>query len=267
MDAMTRAYLSHTKVHVEESKPLPLSATINTVCEKFQNGEGFTLAEDLEHINYEGTHFYGIHRDKQMKSNVSTTVKAYQAMKSHVLSLMELDPSTPVYQIVGDSAAYGHEGTQRTMEFLRNVITPEALVLYGYTGHFEKDGTRCVNASVSDFITAENRPALGNIVGYHTPAALENWNCSGPDLKHYFLVYGDDESKEGGKGTVFGDDVTSSDYFSDYLLLCEGGVQSFRQACNFLLLGKPVYTITDLRGEKTASAVIEKTGERKKYFA
>lgn len=87
---------------------------------------------------------------------------------------------------------------------------------------------------------------VANLVGFHTPTALNQWGCTGPLLKHYVIVYGDDESSRE-KGTVFGDDVISSDYFADQLLMLDGGAQSFRQACHALLLNQKITIISGLR--------------------
>jgi hypothetical protein len=59
-------------------------------------------------------------------------------------------------------------------------------------------------------------------------------------------VYGDDETSYK-TGTVFSDDIITSDFLSDQLLMIEGGTQSFRQACNFLLLERPILGINNLR--------------------
>lgn len=244
----------------ELADPKSLSSTLSSVIPQFQNHEGKFLTEHLQLIQIDGVNFYGIHRDDQMKESVEATSKAYHEIKSYILAAMKLHPETLIYEVVGDSAPYSLEGTKRTKEFLKETIPLQSLVLYGYTGHFRDTGARCVNASVSDFIMEENRPTMGNLVGFHTPAALEKWGCSGPDLNHYFVVYGDNESCRE-HGTVFGDDVTSSDYIADHLLLCEGGIQSFRQACNFLLLERSVTAISDLRSEKTRAV------EGVKYFA
>ena len=105
--------------------------------------------------------------------------------------------------------------------------------------------------------------------GFHTPLALTpkaegGWSCSGPQLKHFILVYGDDESNRE-TVTVFGDDITTSDFLSDKLLMLEGGIQSCTQVCNLLMLKKPIIALSGLRGDKTRFGITE-TGEKKDYF-
>lgn len=67
------------------------------------------------------------------------------------------------------------------------------------------------------------------------------------------IVYGDDETSRE-TGTVFGDDVITSDFFADSMLLLEGGTQSFRQACNALLLNQKITILQDLRSSAKAFA-------------
>jgi hypothetical protein len=171
-------------------------------------------------------------------------------MKSKILQIMGLSPDTQVIQVVGDSsAAFSPEGTKRAKEFLKEqLVTGNSLVSYGYTGLTEKDGTRCVNAAVSDVIIENEMRSrvVANLVGFHTPTALTEWKNSGPVLRHYVIVYGDDETCRE-TGTVFGDDVITSDFFADSLLLLDGGAQSFRQACNALLLDQKITVLSGLR--------------------
>jgi hypothetical protein len=74
------------------------------------------------------------------------------------------------------------------------------------------------------------------------------------------VVYGDDETSRH-LGTVFGDDVTTSDFLTDRLLLLEGGAQSFRQVCNALLLDQEIMILSGLRAKERAFA-----SDRTPYF-
>lgn len=59
--------------------------------------------------------------------------------------------------------------------------------------------------------------ALANVVDLHTVTALTEWKCNAAScVKNFYIVYG---------GAVFGDDVISSDYITDYAYCFEGGVQ------------------------------------------
>lgn len=233
---------------------------------QLRKGEVFSDKFQLICDRETGSNFYGIHRDDQM-TDVESTAKRYEEMKSHLLKEMELQPDTLINQVVGDSAAFSPLGTEKAMQFLGSHLSRREAVLYGYTGHAEADGTRCVNAAVSDYVVERGlvKQTIGNLVGFHTPAALESWGCTGPQLSHYIVVYGNDDSKRE-TGAVFGDDITTSDFLSDRLIMLEGGIQSFRQACNFLLLKRPIVALADLRGDKTCFAKMA-DGSTKNYFS
>lgn len=254
--------------------PINISKEVRELNLSFQKREGKYLTDTVQIIKDQNTGacFYGIHRDEQMVTNqdgqeyFEATQKRYAEIKSHILQQMQLQPNTPLLQVVGDSAAFSLIGTQKAMRFLQTHLPSYSAVAYGYTGHSEPDGTKCVNAAVSAYVVEKGltRQTIGNLVGFHTPTALDSWRCSGPELNHYLLVYGKDESNRE-TGTVFGDDITTSDFLSDRLIMLEGGIQSFRQACNFLLLGRPIVALTGLRGEKTRFGLAE-DGNLKNYF-
>jgi hypothetical protein len=240
-----------------------LSGKIKEILPIFQKGKGAPITKTVQLFQdaVNGNHYYGFHKNQQMADSHQATVQRYAEIKSRLLV------KVPVYQVVGDSGAFSEEGTKAALTFLKEQIPLEAAILYGYTGHDEQDGTKCINAVVSTFITQEKRihQTFGNLVGFHTRAALDSWGCTGPELSHYFLVYSDDESRRE-TGTVFGDDIVTSDYFSDQLVMAEGGIQSFRQACNFLLLERPITALANLRGPKTRFALLV-DGTKKDYFS
>ena len=254
--------------------PASISLKVKELTITLQKREGVFLTQTLQLITDQKTEacFYGIHRDEQMVTNrdgqehFESTEKRYAEIKSHILQQMRLDPNTPIIQVVGDSAVFSSEGTREVMKFLQKNLPTHSVIAYGYTGHSELDGTNCVNAAVSAYIVEQKLigQTIGNLVGFHTPMALDSWGCSGPKLNHYLLVYGKDESKRE-TGTVFGDDITTSDFLSNQLIMLEGGIQSFRQACNFLLLQRPIVALAGLRGDRTRFAITE-DGKQKDYF-
>jgi len=220
----------------------------------FRDEQGEWISRNCQHLQEGEVHYYGIHKNQQMCSSINSdpivfTRQVYQKMKSEVLDNMRLPTDTKVIQVVGDSSApFSQEGTMRAKEFLKEQLTKNCVVSYGYTGIRKNDGTRCVNAAVSD-VVFENEiegQVVANLVGYHTSTALKEWGNSGPDLRHYVIVYGDDERSQE-SGTLFGDDVITSDFFADSLLLLDGGAQSFRQACNALLLDQKITVLSGLR--------------------
>lgn len=245
-----------------DSQPKTLIENMSSMITQFQQRQGTWITSNCQHIELGNVHYYGVHKDQQMQSgetsqsSILATRQIYQKMKAHVLQSMGLSPDTKVIQIVGDSAAFSIEGTEQGKKFLREQLTRNDVALYGYTGHAESDGRRCVNASVTDVIDEKGiqEHVVANLVGFHTPTALKYWGCSGPsELQHYVIVYGDDETCRE-SGTVFGDDVTTSDFFADSLLMLEGGAQSFRQACNALLLDQRIIILSGLRASTQAFA-------------
>lgn len=192
-------------------------------------------------------------KNRDGQARFEDTVKRYAEIKSHILQQMKLSPNTSILEVVGDSAPFSPMGIREAMRFLQRSISPHNAIVYGYNGYSELDGTKCVNGAVSAYIAEQGLvgQTIGSLVGFHTPMALDSWGYSGPQLRHYLLIYGEDESNRD-TGTLFGDDITTSDFLSDRLLMLEGGIQSFRQACNFLLLGRPIVALTGLRSDMTA---------------
>jgi len=258
---LDKVHASKLDSYTLESSQKILLEKIPLIIAQFQQKKGQWISSNCQHIQEGKVHYYGIHKNQQMqvKENPQlsylATRKLYQEIKSHILQIMGLPPNTKVIQVVGDSAAFSIGGTEKAKEFLKINLPENSVVLYGYTGHAENDGTRCVNAAVTDVINEKNiqDQVIANLVGFHTPIALKQWGCSGPELKHYVIVYGDDESCRE-HGTVFGDDVVSSDFFADTLLMLDGGAQSFRQACHSLLLDQEIIILPGSRAPSKAFA-------------
>ena len=172
-------------------------------------------------------------------------------MKVHVLQNMGMSSDCEIIQVVGGCSAFSREGTDRAKDFLRAQISPNCAILYGYTGTKEQNGAMCdVNAAVADVAEELNMldQTIANVVGFDTPRALTEWGSLGAALEHFVIVYGDDESSEV-TGTLFGDDVITSDFFADKLLMLDGGVQSFRQACHALLLNQKIIALSGVKAE------------------
>lgn len=260
MSAIANTQKPTTEIAAEA--PLPSHLQRKTLLEElpfvlgeFQKRQGLWVTSHCQTLSIGDVHYYGIQKEEQLQGSTKSTRWLYQRLKFHLLQGMGLTPSTPIVQIVGDSAPFSKDGTKRAKELLQQRLSPSVAILYGYTGHAKEDGTRCVNGAVTDVIAEKElgHHTLGNIVGFHTPTALKSWGCSGPPLQHYLLVYGMDETCRE-RGTVFGDDVTTSDFLGDELILLEGGAQSFRQVCNALLLDQPLTILSGLRDPERASA-------------
>lgn len=235
-----------------------LIENIEKKTELFRQGRGHWITPNCQHITDGSIHYYGIHKNAQDKDSSGNPLSIekirelyHQEIKAHLLQNMQMPADAEVVQVVGDSASFSRRGTSQAKYYLARQLQENNVVLYGYTGHEDANGNRCVNAAVSD-VLAEKRmlaQAIGNLVAFHTPTALTTWGCTGPNLQHYVIVYGDDDSKRE-TGTVFGDDVITSDFMADRLIMLEGGVQSFLQACNALRLGQRISILNDLRSEE-----------------
>lgn len=232
-----------------------LTQLMNEAVTRFLKNEGNPLTSNFQHLEIDGVHFYGVHKDQQLQSSTAETRALYQQLKSHILQNMGLQPDTQVIQVVGDSAKYTEEGTERGKEFLFKDLSSNCLIEYGYTSH-DSPTRRCVNAIVGNIIEENNlqHRAIGNLVNRHSKTALTEWGCTGIPLKHYMIVYNEE-------GTVFGDDTISSDFFGDTLRVLEGGIQSFQQIVHALMLDQKVEAISNLRTFETAQF------EGKYYFS
>lgn len=233
---------------------ITIAQNISHLVRKFQKKEGEWITRNCQYIQMDEVNYYGIHKNSQLQATNEETRKLYQKLKSHVVQKMKLPPTTEFIQVIGGCTAFTREGTDRAKKFLiAHFSQTTHAISYGYTGLNEDNGTRCdVNAAVSDvvFTLGIQDRTVANVVGYHTPLALNTWGSSGPPLKHFIIVYGDDESCSE-KGTVFGDDVITSDFFADRLLLLDGGIQSFRQTCTALLLDQKIIALSGFRTEKS----------------
>ncbi len=219
--------------------------SIRTMVAVAQRREGPYMCKTVQELSFDGRSFYAIHEREQ-----PSDPDYHQTIRAELLSRMKMDPRTLIVEVVGDSSVYSLSGTAIVKSFLDRHLTRDVVMLYGYTGHTTKEGASCINAAATEYVVENGMldQTIGNLVGYHTRVALTDWGCFAPLLKHNILVYGDDETSEA-TGTLFGRDVITSDYLADKLIVAEGGVQTFRQICNMLLLGRPVYSIGGLREE------------------
>ena len=194
-----------------------------------------------------GTHYYEIHRESQTSTSLADLKKIVQIT-------LKLTDENYIVQVIGDSRPFSIEGTATGLRFLDRAIETHAYVLYGYTGCSFRSGVKCVNALTSAYLESHALldKAIASVVGYQTVSTLSSGSCRAPDLSNYVVVYGDNETSVK-TGTFFGDDIETSDYLADRLVLLEGGCQSFIQACNILSMGKPICSLTGLRDRSSQS--------------
>lgn len=217
----------------------------------FQKGltlEDRTKMTPLRIITELGTNYYGIHKRAQTKPS------SLADLKQIVHITLKLTKENYIVQVIGDSRPFTQEGTTRGYKFLDLVLETNAYVLYGYTGSSSRTGSKCVNALTSAYLKDHGLlpKAIGSVVGYQTLSCLRGKNSPEPDLSHYVVVYGDNETSPR-DGTHFGDDVPTSDYLADRFVLLEGGCQSFVQACNALAMEKPICSLVGIRDETSRS--------------
>lgn len=250
---MSAVKLGFNIINVFSTAQRNLLEELPVVIDYFQKNKGSWITVNCQKLLRGNVCYYGIRKEQQMQKSVLSTRKVYQQMKFHVLQNMGLNPKSRVIQVVGDSVAFSLEGTIKAKKILRQYLSDDVVVLYGYTSYLELDGTRCANGAVTDVILEKKlqKNSIANLVGFHTSSALKFWGCKGLQLQNYMLVYGDDETCRE-RGTVFGDDVITSDYFADKMILLEGGAQSFRQVCNALLLDQEIIILSGLRSSTNA---------------
>lgn len=199
-----------------------------------------------------------------MSTDSQRECRDWGSMRKHLFEQMGVTGSSDTTQVVGDSATFMPNGTQKGRDFLRAQLDPEDCVLYGYTGHQDED-TACANALVAQIL--EDRPeqaerTLANAVDLHTPMALTKWGCVvSQQVSNILLVH----SPEGAR---FGDDIAASDGMTNKKMIClEGGVQSFSQMVNCLGNDIPISAIFNLRGDKNPSTLNKDTGEYLPFFS
>lgn len=234
----------------EKSAVPPLQLMIPMIIDQAKLLQESSISDrNLVLVEKFGKKFYCVHKKVLTEMSPIERIRMCLSLKELLLTEMGLPVATKVVQVVGDSDAFSVDSTERACEFLDKNIDDSSLIMFGYTGHVKEDGRRCVNAQVRRVIEERgllNR-TIGNLVGHHSRVALQNWGCSGPDLNYYILVYGDDDTKKE-QGALFGDDIPF-DALADMMVSIEGGIQSFSQICNTLLLKRPVIGLSDLRGE------------------
>ncbi len=188
-----------------------------------------------------GLHYYGIHKASQK------TPDSLADLKKIIHITLKLNPENKIVQVIGDTCPFGSEGTRIAYDFLKIAISINDYVLYGYTGLINIKSEKCANALTSSFLTDHNLldNGIGSVVGYQTNRAFLS-GCSAPDLNHYVVVYGDDETRPEGS-CLFGEAIDTSDFLADRFILLEGNIQSFAQACNALAMEKPIRALSLIR--------------------
>lgn len=165
-------------------------------------------------------------------------------LKTELKELFQL-PHYSGIQIIGDSAAFSNKAHQFLLEKLAELKFFQGLILYGFTG----EGA---NGIVADLIEKEiilAEKVLANIIANESLKVIEEFNCRYcKKIKNFFIV------DDGNGGCQFGDDINLSDSLAAQLICLEGGVISFGQILNTLMLHEhPQITIyTGLRNKDNA---------------
>lgn len=202
-------------------------------------------------------HFFGVHVDTQANVDFAT-------FKRMLLSKMGFD-GKPIMQIVGDSGRFSPAGTAFGRAFIRERLSGDYVLEYGYTGYKTGGQELDANSFINEIIDEQPMLAqrvLANILG-HTVVAITKWGCYVcPHVHNFVVVYNDsgmaedpkfnEEGRKVAGFTTFGDDVTMSDFVCDRLLCLEGGAQSFLQVVNVLQQGRPVELVYNLRKPEDA---------------
>lgn len=205
-----------------------------------------TACKDLFTLAKKSHRFFGIHKKHQESLLLGDFRQNKLFLKDYIFKHLELNRQTKILQVIGDSAVFSPAATKTAQEYLERFLNAdESLVLWGYTGHVNKDtGAKDTNQLVNDWLDANSdRPkrTLANIVDFHTPQAIESWNSSIlTSNRNFYMVYGD---------AKFGDDIISSDLITDSAVVLEGGIQTFRQMMNLLLFDLQIHCIYNIRNK------------------
>lgn len=228
------------ELHTSNIENKDIAAEITSAATAFQKNQGMMLAGTggLQFLEQNNKRFFGVHKNGQEHLD-------FQEVRSQILHQLRLNPTTKIVQVIGDSARFSPLGTAVGMKFLREHLSENDLLLWGYTGK-ATDASGCceVNQLVTNWL--ENDPkrlskAIANVVDFHTPMAIREWKCSiSTAVKNFYLVYPD---------VKFGGDTASSDGLSDSCLCLEGGVQSWEQVTNLLARDISVTGLYNMRGE------------------
>lgn len=263
IDGIVASGISPT--YEQKQQPSDLAVMIDQVATAFrekseQLQDFFGPVKKLVYINpeqpqYNGRVFFGIHKDRQVELEGQWT-----EVKAKVLEEMGLDAeNTYCVQVVGDSQCYDEIGTTHNRGLLHARLHKNAMILWGFTGRIRDGGrTADVNGLVNEFIiknpTYWADRCLANVVSYHSKVALgmpgsSGWGCDGSHLvKHFWMVFGDDDTNRPNTLARFGADVPSSDNLSEEVISLEGGIQSLNQVIRCLSLGQKVAVSVDSRG-------------------
>lgn len=187
---------------------------------------------------------FGVDQTKQSAIN-------FAELKQAIAKEIGLQANTNYVQIIGDCSVYSQQGTALAERYLAklNPVETNSIVLYGFTGNKENKGEQQlldVNQLVNEWIITQqinSERIIANIVDYHTPLAIKEWNCSfSSEVNNFYLVYTQNEPH-----AKFGDDVISSDNLSDSMICFDGGIQAILQLCNGKKNRLPLYLIDNLR--------------------
>ena len=190
--------------------------------------------------------FFGVHVDQEANVNFA---EFKQKVMEHVRT-----PGFPTVQLIGDSNQFSQPATQFARKFLEREFAGAKLIENGYTGH-QSDGRELdVNSLLNEYVDrdpAQAQRVIANVLG-HTETAINKWGCYvSPCITNFVVVY-NDYGMDDKMRTHFGDDVIISDNFlrpecGDYVICLDGGIQSFLQVCNSLLVGVPVKFVYNMR--------------------
>ena len=189
------------------------------------------------HCKKEFNHFLYFH-----KQNI---VKVIPELKTKLKELFQLSCYSGI-QIIGDSAVFSDEAHQFLLEKLAKLKTFKGLIFYGFTG----EGA---NGIVTDLIEKEivlTEKVIANIVANESLKVIEKFQCRYSEkIQNFFIV------DDGKGGCQFGDDINLSDSLASQLICLEGGVISFGQILNTLMLHEqPQITMyTGLRNKDNAN--------------
>lgn len=194
-----------------------LIVKLKDVIEEFKNQK---YDSSFIHCKKEYYNYFYLH-----KKNI---VKVIPDLKTELKKLFQLNDFSGI-QIIGDSAAFSVKAHQFLLDQFAELKKFEGLIFYGFTG----EGA---NGIVADLIKKETtlaKKVMANIVANASLEVIEKYDCPhSKEIENFFIV--DDDNGD----CQFGDDINLSDALAAQLICLEGGVISFGQILNTLMLHK-----------------------------
>lgn len=208
-------------------------ATITFTTNKVQ---ALSVSQGLEICEIAGRRFFGIAQE------IVTTLD-FGRCKALILHHLNLDPSTNIVQILGDSQCFSVAGTTEGRAFLEQHLSKEnQLIQWGLIGRgSQREEIRNANQIAAECIAKKglHGRAIANVVASQTVKAIKAGACQVPENTTNFILLQENASLS---DRAFWDSIV------DEALVLEGGIETFQKIVNLLEGEVEVRGLYNLRG-------------------